>query len=76
MVNRITLSRLITDPIFSESETAEVTGLSPSNLGRMNKRGDGPTRVQLSPRRVGSRLHNVEEWLASRTPGSAQERGK
>ena len=54
------------DRILTFSEFLGITGLSPATAGRLNRTGDGPPRVQLSPRRVGYPLAGVRAWLAAR----------
>lgn len=51
------------DTVVSESETAVRTNVSPSTLRRLNARGEGPPRLQLSHRRVGYLLSDVKKWL-------------
>jgi predicted DNA-binding transcriptional regulator AlpA len=51
------------DPVVSEIETAAATNLSRSTLRRMHARGEGPPRLQLSRRRIGYRLRDLEKWL-------------
>jgi predicted DNA-binding transcriptional regulator AlpA len=63
------------DPIISESEAAEAGSVSTSTLRRMHKRGEGPPRIRLSPRRVGYRRRDIEEWLSSRIDRPTEERG-
>ena len=48
-----------TDRIVSEKEAAEIRGVSPDTLRRQAARGEGPTRIKLSPRRVGYRLSQL-----------------
>jgi predicted DNA-binding transcriptional regulator AlpA len=60
------------DPVISEIETADAINVSTSTLRRMHSRGEGPPRIQLSKRRIGYRLGDVDEWLrlkASRSHG-------
>jgi predicted DNA-binding transcriptional regulator AlpA len=63
------------DPVISESEAAEAGNVSTSTLRRMHKRGEGPPRIRLSPRRIGYRRHDIEEWLSSRIDRPTQEPG-
>ena len=53
------------DRILSPAEVMEVTGLGRSTIERARK--DGELRfIQLTPRRVGLRMSELEKWLASR----------
>jgi prophage regulatory protein len=69
----------IIDPVISEIEAADAIGVSTSTLRRMHSRGEGPPRIQLSQRRIGYRLGDVDEWLrlkASRSHGIQQNARK
>jgi predicted DNA-binding transcriptional regulator AlpA len=50
------------DRIISERTTAEILDISPDTLRRLSRRGEGPTRRKLSPRRVGYKLSEVEAY--------------
>jgi predicted DNA-binding transcriptional regulator AlpA len=45
-----------------ERVTAEILGISPDTLRRLNRRGEGPTRRKISPRRVGYKVSEVEAY--------------
>ena len=45
------------------NQTCEVVNLSRSTIYRMEKRGDFPKRVQLSPNRVGFRTSDLKKWV-------------
>ena len=45
--------------IISEHEAAAIYGVSPDTLQRRARRGEGPARLKLSPRRVGYRLGDI-----------------
>jgi predicted DNA-binding transcriptional regulator AlpA len=51
-----------TDRLITEHATAEILGISPDTLRRLSKRGEGPIRRKVSPRRVGYRLSEVEAY--------------
>ena len=55
------------DPLLTEKELSVWVGVSIPNLQRMRSNGTGPRYVQLSPRRIGYRKSDVEEWLTART---------
>lgn len=63
------------DPVISELEAAEAGNVSTSTLRRMHKRGEGPPRIRLSPRRVGYRRRDVEQWLSNRIDRRTEECG-
>jgi predicted DNA-binding transcriptional regulator AlpA len=50
------------DRIISERVTAEILGISPDTLRRLNRRGEGPTRRRISPGRVGYKISEVEAY--------------
>ena len=50
------------DRIITERATAEILGISPDTLRRLNRRGEGPTRRRISPRRVGYKVSEVEAY--------------
>lgn len=52
--------------IISTNGLPQVTGLSKSTIWRLERAGQFPHRIQLSPGRVGYRRSEVEEWLDSR----------
>ena len=45
------------------SQTCDVVNLSRSTIYRMEKRGDFPKRVQLSPQRKGYRTSDLKKWV-------------
>ena len=47
------VSRGAPDRLITERATAEILGISPDTLRRLNRRGEGPSRRKISPRRVG-----------------------
>jgi predicted DNA-binding transcriptional regulator AlpA len=47
------------DRIVSEKEAAKIRGVSEYTLRRQAARGEGPTRIRLSPRRVGYRYSEL-----------------
>ena len=48
------------------NETCELIGLSRSTVKRMEKRGDFPPSVQLSPMRKGYRTSDLKVWMESK----------
>ena len=53
--------------VLSKAQAAQCIGTSIDTLNRLDERGKGPKRVQLSPRRVGYTIGALREWLQSRT---------
>ena len=57
------------DRILSPAEVMTVTGLGRSTIERARR--DGELKfIQLTPRRVGLRMSELEAWLASREPAA------
>ena len=52
--------------IWREPKVRETTGLSKSTRWRMEKAGDFPQKVQLSPRAVGWRAEEIIRWCMER----------
>jgi prophage regulatory protein len=52
--------------IYRLKELPRVTGLSLTTIWRLQKSGDFPPRVQLSPGRVGCLASAVDTWVESR----------
>lgn len=53
--------------VLSKTQTCVLTNLSADTLNRLHQRGEGPSRVQLSSRRVGYKVGAVLEWIEKRT---------
>jgi predicted DNA-binding transcriptional regulator AlpA len=52
--------------LLSKSETAKICKFSIATLERRIADGDGPRKIQLSPRRVAFRLADVLAWIERR----------
>ncbi len=52
--------------MLSRDEVVEMTGISSATIWRMERRGDFPSRRQLTEGRVGWLDSEVEEWLETR----------
>jgi predicted DNA-binding transcriptional regulator AlpA len=61
------LDQLPPEAILTDKQVCELTGISRDTFWRLERNGDAPPRVQLSPRRHGRRLADVRRWLAERT---------
>jgi prophage regulatory protein len=53
--------------ILDEPKVEELTSLSRTTRWRLERRGEFPKRVRLSPGRVGWRQADIEAWIRSRT---------
>jgi len=53
--------------VLSANELIEKIGLSRTTIWRMERQGNFPKRIHLSPRRVGWILEEVEEWIETRS---------
>jgi predicted DNA-binding transcriptional regulator AlpA len=49
----------------------EIAGVSEATWDRVERRGEGPRRTQLSERRVGYRVRDLLAWLDARTKAAA-----
>jgi len=56
----------ILSEIISPKDLPKETGLSRVTVWRLEKAGQFPPRIQLSPGRVGYRRSEVAAWLESR----------
>jgi predicted DNA-binding transcriptional regulator AlpA len=56
--------------MMTEAEAAKMLCLSPRTMQRLRAEGAGPPFVQLTERRIGFRLADLEAWLASRRVSS------
>lgn len=56
--------------VLSPEDTAQAIGLSLSLVQKMERQGDFPKARQLSSRRVGYLLSELEEWLVTRPESS------
>ncbi|HEX4999892.1 MAG TPA: helix-turn-helix domain-containing protein [Terriglobia bacterium] len=52
--------------LLRKGELAKRLGVNIRTIDRWRKRGDMPTEVRLSPKVVGFRLADIEQWLADR----------
>ncbi len=52
--------------ILREAKVKETTGLSKSTRWRLEKAGQFPKKIQLSPRAVGWRSEEIIQWCRSR----------
>jgi prophage regulatory protein len=52
--------------LLLQREVKEITRLSATTLWRLERRGQFPRRIQLSPKRVAWSRAEVDDWLATR----------
>ena len=52
--------------VFDRSTTLKILNLSDRTLDRLEARGEGPPKTQLSPGRVGYRASDLAAWLDNR----------
>lgn len=55
----------LSDPIYSESETAEFLSLKPCTLRKWRPLKKGPPHVRIGARRIGYRASEVLSWIDS-----------
>jgi predicted DNA-binding transcriptional regulator AlpA len=58
--------------VISRPDTIRLTGLAPRTFDRIEAKGEGPPKTQLSERRIGYRLIDIKEWLDARRVGASQ----
>jgi len=56
------IDKLPDDFILSPAQVASICGISYQTLRRMWQRGEGPKKLQLSPRRQGSTVGSVRAY--------------
>ena len=61
------LSKGAPDRLLTERATAEILNISCDTLRRLSRRGEGPARRKISPRRVGYKLSEVEAYRDGRS---------
>jgi predicted DNA-binding transcriptional regulator AlpA len=52
--------------VLTKPQVCSILGVSEDTLTRLRQRGEGPERVQLSPRRVGYTVGAIRSWLHGR----------
>jgi predicted DNA-binding transcriptional regulator AlpA len=57
--------------VLSKPQVCSIINLSEDTLARLHQKGEGPERLQLSPRRVGYTVGAVRSWLQKRAKTSA-----
>lgn len=62
------------DRLLPWKRVKDITGLSRTTAWRLQKKGDFPAPLVISPGRVGWRAGEVAAWAASRTPRGASDR--
>lgn len=58
----------MTERIIRRTEILALTGLSPSTLDRLERRGEFPRRRRLGPNAIGWLSSEIEAWIAGRPP--------
>jgi len=52
--------------LLLRAERKRLVPLSDATIWRMERRGEFPRRIPISPKRVAWRRHEIEAWLAAR----------
>jgi predicted DNA-binding transcriptional regulator AlpA len=52
--------------VLTDQQTTQLLGFSLDTLGRLDRAGDGPPRVELSPRRHGRPVGELRKWVHQR----------
>ena len=50
-------------PFVNIKEVSELLGISVSTINRLIKRGECPTKVKISPRRIVFMKYQIEDWI-------------
>ena len=66
MRRKIALHDLPDYCVLDKREAAAALDIAPITLNRMHRRGEGPERSLISPRRIGYTVAALKRWLASR----------
>ena len=53
-------------PFLTIKEVSKLIGLSVSTINRLVKKGDFPSKVKISPRRMFFMKKEIQEWINSR----------
>ena len=53
-------------PFLTIKEVSKLIGLSVSTINRLVKKGDFPSKVKISPRRMVFMKKDIQEWINSR----------
>ena len=59
--------------VVTREEFASLLRVCATTIDRMHRKGTGPKRIRLSPRRVGYRLEDVRAWLDAKVEGGAAD---
>jgi predicted DNA-binding transcriptional regulator AlpA len=59
------------DYVRSKRDTAKILNMSPRTLDRLEKKGRGPRRTQVTDRIVGYRDSAIREFQDARTAGAS-----
>lgn len=57
--------------LLTAEQVTELTGLSRTSVWRLERAGEFPSRVRLSPNRVAWRADELQEWVEGLPRGTA-----
>ena len=60
------MTNLENRPFLTIKEVSKLIGLSVSTINRLVKKGDFPSKVKISPRRMVFMKKEIQEWINSR----------
>ncbi len=60
------MTNLENRPFLTTKEVSKLIGLSVSTINHLVTKRDSPTKVKISPRRMGFMKKEIEEWINSR----------
>ena len=50
-------------PFLTTKEISKLIGISVSTINRLIKKGEFPSKIKLSPRRIVFMKNQIEEWI-------------
>ena len=50
-------------PFLTTKEVSKLIGISVSTINRLVKKGDFPSKIKLSPRRIVFMKNQIKEWI-------------
>ena len=54
-------------PFLNIKEVSELLGISVSTINRLIKKGEFPSKIKISPRRIVFLKFQIEEWINNRS---------
>ena len=64
------------DPLRTRQQLCRQGAFGPKTLSRIEARGDGPERIEITPGLIRYRQSKIDEWLAARAKTGAKTPGR